>query len=925
LQSGDRARAAELAEQAPSLRESYKLLNFPERNTWFGLCEGVGVPSEDALDGDLVTEVVSQLSAKGPDLESLLARHRRLALELAPIQDRLQVLRLIREADKGNSSWDQDLREYERQRFRELKSRANDADKQGDLRTLEAIGHELRSGEWLEPRTSRSLVRFVEKRIRPHRRKLAVAKYTELSERIREAQGKVDEAQCRELFGEWEAVQGQTGFGPGRGLADQVASAREWLDGLEQARDEETAFQKACDVLEEAIDKGRGLSALRRLAGKALGFDRGMPDVLAARYNSRARELERLGKRKFALLMTGTVIGLVAIALGIAKLAQWRGHVSELNRWTTPVAAALERNELERARRLLDEIGREHPALAREPEIRDLDAKCQQQEAREEARRAEFNETVSSLEAEWNETPTPAVAEQRLKRATQLARMQMEKDQVEAWRQRIETYEDQQRQELEAKYRAELEELEAAFSAVVAAQDKSPEELDLAAIRCETLAAKLIQSEGCPGILKGQARAMRKDAQDRVREAREGASKEVAAQRALRSTESAWNNPALLAGRLRSFAQDYPEHPWAADLAQAAELESEWVQVREWESIAVWGGTIEVATKEAADSRFQRITKYCEDYPRSPYHAAAQEYLEYLAKASNVLTDDGEPRYMGDVLGELSGKIYSSNVYMVRAKTGETYYYFRPEGADENRDSHSFRYIIHWEGMLSPSSRVLARAQLLEKPRRAPHVEFAQQAMKRLEGVKFNGREWPFLYLELAELARKTEDIDPIHRATLVKYLFSLAQQCAPWEADEFRRRTNKLEDALPNYNLSGLWMDPKNQDANKAREEIRNALRLRVPSFDGLVVSIKEKLAKLDSSLRPYQVAGIMLGERGEVRLKRRIRNGGLYVLRSVHGKAFVFRRIGSVTDGTETIDGGVAGLNPRGGLVFVREKQGP
>jgi len=198
---------------------------------------------------------------------------------------------------------------------------------------LESILAELKSKDWIIKSPTHSFVSFVEKSVQPHRNQSAGARYLALSETIRDAHGAMDEATCRTLIDQWASVEAETGIAPPADCAQQVAAVRSWLDELQSLRDEEDAFNEACDALEEAIDENKELGLLEKLAATILRFDRGMPELLAARFSSRSQELKRLARRKFTFALTSTVVGLLLMAAGIATLLVWRGRVQEREGW----------------------------------------------------------------------------------------------------------------------------------------------------------------------------------------------------------------------------------------------------------------------------------------------------------------------------------------------------------------------------------------------------------------------------------------------------------------------------------------------------------------------------------------------------------------------------------------------------------------
>jgi len=142
--AGAVAEAAHLAGCQPPLDRVLPVLQFPEHRDWAALCARLRLPQGPAILADDVAEVRAAVAAE-QRLRPLLARHRTLALALAPLRDRLRVARLLATHDPANPAWPTEVRRLETARLDELTSDGAAAD------GGEALAAELLDGTWLTP------------------------------------------------------------------------------------------------------------------------------------------------------------------------------------------------------------------------------------------------------------------------------------------------------------------------------------------------------------------------------------------------------------------------------------------------------------------------------------------------------------------------------------------------------------------------------------------------------------------------------------------------------------------------------------------------------------------------------------------------------------------------------------------------------
>jgi hypothetical protein len=855
------------------------------------------------------------MSEGNVSLDYLLRTHRRLALSQSPLEDRLKVLRQLYRSDPNPDFWKDDLREYESARIHELESQAKRAKKQNRPAMLESILAELKSKDWIIKSPTHSFVSFVEKSVQPHRNQSAGARYLALSETIRDAHGAMDEATCRTLIDQWASVEAETGIAPPADCAQQVAAVRSWLDELQSLRDEEDAFNEACDALEEAIDENKELGLLEKLAATILRFDRGMPELLAARFSSRSQELKRLARRKFTFALTSTVVGLLLMAAGIATLLVWRGRVQEREGWHAQILKALDANKLDMAGDLIKSLEASKPQLLNAPQISDLHSRYRQMVSDEAKREARFKATIAALTEAWSHSQDIAAARKQLEKAEADARTYDEKNLVEDWRQNIQTYEAAQIAKLEKYYEEKLKNLQIAYDDFNEAQNQSSKHVNYLADKCLAAAAELTQAKDVPPSIRAKAEAIEGATRRVSRQYANQLAQARRAQQALLAIRNSSQDSSGLAKLLRDFSTEHPTHPLAKDFVRAAKMELQWQGVLEWNVMVLgWKHSAEVSEDKTAEVRLVALNKFLNSFPNSAYHSPANFYKAYLEKAKQVLSD-GLPG-LTTTRTMFSGRLFDTMLHSVRTNDGKRYYYLAQRIEKPFPDTGRIDYMLNRR--LDTRSINLLPDNLAQKADQAPHVAFGSDALKLIRGYKGDG--WATLYLRLAEKARIQRDVDGILQASLVKMFLRQARMCTPWHVDQIDKVLSRMDKEVPDFRLDVEWINPNDEDAKRFRTPARNAVA-GLDSFKQIIDNIETEIKRLPSLVRSHAPVGVLLDRQELSNLSLGRADGDLFVIIPSGQRSHALLQIGSIREGKPTINQNTIRTVPLGSIVFILE----
>ena len=912
LRQGRRTDARKLAKEPPDLEQELNLLDFPEREEWLDLCEGAGLPIRQSLDTQAARSIIQEVYGDTGRMDQLLRTFRRMSLGQAPLADRLRMLRAIRRADPDHDFWEDDVRAYETARLEELVAEAKAADTHGDLARIEQILGELRGGEWLTPPTSH--INGIEKIAGPHRRQYAYGRFRELLDDLHRAHGEMDDERCRRLLAEWQGVIDETGVEPDQEMREGVAPVEAWLDDVDAAAREDTAYQKACAGLEKAIDDDEGQQTLEQLAAEVFRFERGMPELLAAKFNTRIEELKSRSRRRFALALTGIVGGLALVAVAVTFVVLSQIHQAELEDWQQRIAGALEKDDLDSARKMLKNIEDSNPELSAAPEIVDLRLEYGKKDRAERLRREKFEEIKKRIESQGPDEPDEAA----LARAEELVKDLQEKQWVQDWELKYKEAAEEARRLREAAFKKKLVRLKDLHAAFREAERERQMDLGRYITPVLELADELLAKEGISDGLMAQVTPIRKHASQAMREFEASAERRKQIKRILGDLPVVATKPGKLEETLSGFAEQYSDHRLASDFAKAGRMAPHWQAAEAWRTVVEsWDGQIRLPAPTEAEARIQQIETYLQKFPEGPFLAAVQDYLAYLKTANRAFTGG---RFVGlsKVKDIFTHVIFTPALRMIRTKDGKTFYILKKDLHEQRAGGDllgfRFRYITSMNLLYEEES--LNKKEIAEGPVPAPQTSYSKSAGQRLS--QFKGPGWETFYLELAGQAVEQDGVDPVLKGQILQLLLGFAASSTPFQADWIER----LQERISAQNLDFVeWLNP-NVDSDAARNRVKQLLDSTEP-FAKFIDKVRDDLAAMERSLRPCQVAGVLLGQSDRIHLAGKPPDGTLFIIWAEGAEDPSFEEIGKVKDGKVMVRDGMTAPYPEGTPVYIRPKQ--
>ncbi|MDB5307520.1 MAG: hypothetical protein JWO38_1722 [Gemmataceae bacterium] len=309
LKANQRSEALRQAQLEPDVLKLYADLDFPARDRWEDISQQVGLPVPPRLNA-VVARRLNKAFAESQSTEDLLRQHRLLALARAPLQRRLDILRLLARAEPTNLGWADDVRAYEVVRYEEMQQVFADPRRPPTWAVVCRLHEDLSSDVWITPPPLDLLGTVQTLRAKLHR-KQGEQLIEAINPQLAKAVSDQDLDAARELESQVEALAIEYGLPESSRALATFNQAGEWIDAELKWRKRARQFDRAVDQLRTALKDGVDWWYVQEFYRVALEFDMPIPRDVTDRFAGRAR-----GRRLARGL--AVVAGVVAVLAGVA-------------------------------------------------------------------------------------------------------------------------------------------------------------------------------------------------------------------------------------------------------------------------------------------------------------------------------------------------------------------------------------------------------------------------------------------------------------------------------------------------------------------------------------------------------------------------------------------------------------------------------
>ena len=807
LKQGLRAEAIQLADADPNLLEAFATVDFSERGEWDEIVSLYQLPAAEPLLSEVAQDLNEAYSLQQP-LEKLLERHRLLALCRAPLSQRLAVVRKLADADTGSRFWEDDVREFETARCKELEGEARAASARGDEIVLASLMNEITSGPWRQSPPA-AVVQTV--------KKLAVQA---VADHLQAAYVNRNLDRAQALREQWQTLVPRTSAA-GNGASGTVAAALKWLDG-EDSKSQALQTQYArIESLERMLVKPDALLAdLEQARKQLLNTRRDIPEALSNRLDARIHLLrtQAVSSRR---RMLAVVSGGAAVVVAVFAFMVWSGmRHSAATHIANSVEELVTQGNIHQARALLDN----NAWMSTTEQFLAANAKLVDAETKDETRIGNFQAAVDRARA----AGAGPQADMALAEADRLAVTIDERRIVDDVKGRFSRQAQETAHDEENRFQQQLSDLTDLLDRLERSQANSAPDaafsdlLNAAQAKCRELrqTAAHVKPAQVLHVDAAEARLAR------IQKAVAGAGQRAALIERLTAEATAIAEAADPEARVRKFCQSlteygetFPSDPRSAHFSESAKDLDLWRGVLRWQQLTAQWKTLLPRTAEEARGRAGQCNVWLQEYDASCLAPLMREYLAFLSSVVTREEDSSGDEKEGlhqKLLGLFSGPLVE-DVQMFVTANGDRYYV---RGKYQWAEGKPIKYLAGVRGEVK--SAAIKQAELkLHETHEAPQSVLRRKVREIMARTTVTN--WDDALQQIAESLRTDRELDPFLRYYFLLRVLDFAAEGNSILAIELQPIIRGMRGA--EVKLAAKWMDPKDDEAQASRKHAQLAL----------------------------------------------------------------------------------------------------
>jgi len=860
LRQGLRGEAIQLAEIQPNLLDLLAMLDFPERESIDATLrrEGLSLPP-------LYTEAAAELNeayAAHQPLESLLSRHRYLALSTAPLKERLVTLRRIASVDSMNPVWNEDVAAYETERIKEIQIEANRAITARDFDALETLAAEMIQSRWIRLPPS-GFAQKISKAALEARVSCAHDELAILERELNLAYASLDLEQGRALRDKWNATASICSLSGGDPVLQQAAAALEWLAERDVRDAAERAFHQAVSTLDRAFDKPAPTGKTERahletlyFAAQRHGYE--LPATTESRYRSRIEHLDLAASRRTRLHVVAALALIMLVGGGISYGVVRQMHQRRVDAATATFAGLVEHakndpSQATKAEEYLAELFKSNPAIAESAPLRTLADQLRESTAAENARAGAFKAAMLRAEREGPSSPDRVALEE----AARIARFDEEKGAIARFEAEIASTARTMQSEADTAFTADVSKLSAGLAEVERIGFRDLDKLGSAIAVFESEHEALqAKHSNVSAPVSTQTQPLMK----RLNAIKTAAARRRAENMALQAvTRGIGNHEAFLAA-LTKFAEENPNGGRADDFKRVLGEAAKWNLVELWnkEDAATLQLFKDAAAAGSSTETVERINTSAKALERLPNVESLQVRAD-LMEGMIGRRDDKGLSTLASLENSFSSQLLN-DVWVLTMKNGGERYYLAKQLTLGTSESQEFHFIEVYSGKTKQTYKSLKD---IDKVVRAPHCAMSTAALTSLAQMKQPKPEgWEQGVAQIARAICAAKDAEPVLRLGLLKRTLDVGCLGSRPLQRALQLELRLLENTETNLLVN--WMKPGDSDAvlaaNTADRELKQMADLPTHADAAIADARSERLKA--SKLAQYQWIGWLIND---------------------------------------------------------------
>ncbi|MDR1493305.1 MAG: hypothetical protein LBT05_11370 [Planctomycetaceae bacterium] len=845
LHAGNAAEAVRLAETEPNLFDIYNLLDFPEREEWRQVLDSFGFqlspfPSELArqLD-DAYTQTAS--------LEPLLKKYRQLAVQRAPLGERLAMLRQMTAINPTNTGWLKDQELFERERIKTLPAEVEEAIASGNLNAMRALQKEL-SQTWGTP-IPNELKDKLSVAFRGIYFQSVTNRLKQLVEQILQTHDDQDADRGLSLLAELQETIRESGMAVPIEISEQAEPAARWLNEEKKRRKLAAKYNTALEELKEELQQETSADELLRLHNAltiaAQEADAEIPDELEELYGGALKNQERKNKRRFRLRVftsASSIFALFALIVAVA-IVQNAAHRRAVTLST--IRQFLEAETPDGAEQFLQKLETKNKKLLNNPAIAESYGKLQEKIDADKKRHEQFLERFETAKKSTAEGKIPDAA--AFEQAEKLAKRNDEKEWIASIRPRFEKHLAGEQQKNDAAFEAKLTELSRWTTTVLKDSNMSFNERRNHLQKITEDFNQLMRTSEITDSYMQRAKKAAADFAQTIKnvEAEQKRSNE------LQTLTASIGNAQTFVKALEAYAEKFPQQSESADFLASAQMANGWNALLNAETFRQSLAAVRSHLPQEKEAAARAVALYhtqfskIRDFVSPDFIKYAASYLETVKyRAPDPLADEKPLETILAAFRELSQR----EVWTIFKSPTDSWYYVVQE---PKLPRTSYPHITSMKE--TPKNKTFDASVFANLPK-VNQYNFSKNALSALDEI--TSENWSKTCYQLVQTLYQADGIDPILKASLLKKMIENFSICDPIFAERFKKIANDLKET-PDFNDLPNWMDGENPLRDKCGKTLT---RMSFPTPEEMSAAYRRVNARLDVSFPQYWWIGYLL-----------------------------------------------------------------
>lgn len=354
IDRGLREDAIEISTVNGDLLELFKILDFPERESWCELINQFGFQLPPPLDYESGTKLNSS-HAIVAELTPILRKHRLLNLSRAPLSQRIVSLQRLHSKDPGNPIWPANGAELQKARIEQMREQVAQAVEIRDITTLHAIDKEIDSSIWWVdvPTDLKTKVKHTKSRFRNESQRSELLSQLQS---LQQAYAAFDVSEAITIADQVRRGIEKQGFELTDPLIVDAQPALSWVDDQLAERAKVQRVANLTGSLETALDRHADRNTLARSLAAAEGLGEQIPVQLLQRGRERIESFEMIARRRTMLGIAVGVLALIAAGGGIGFVVMQQREATRIAELESTLDELLQAEKFEAAENFLNAI-----------------------------------------------------------------------------------------------------------------------------------------------------------------------------------------------------------------------------------------------------------------------------------------------------------------------------------------------------------------------------------------------------------------------------------------------------------------------------------------------------------------------------------------------------------------------------------------